>query len=451
MMKVVPSAAEEEASPTPSAGRRGWRRLAEAVDAGEIDLEKRREGLERLKRMNQIAGGDNEDTEENDLKLSAEFHKFVCSLALYVVFLLLFCFTTLRDRVEGDAYRLRAQHIDMISDYRDEAGFAFNIHEIGSADEIWAYIGGHLSEELYTTGNASDRMDFSHDDHIQGAGKRFGPVRLRAVRVKRDSCSMSGAATAVEYPDCYPSYEWNGDTEDKDCIKGNGRVCLFEYTEQTAPDKEQYWASQVMGFNTQYPGNGGFILDLPADQEERDEAIEGAKEAGFISFSTRAVFADYSIYFPASNYFIAVRVVWEFSANGGVYTTLDAEVFRAGGISAMPLNVIIADVLLFVILAYYILAEVKEMFLSCTCRIGSAAFPGYFTDADGGVDGWNILDLINYFFFTVTYLLRAQEYQIREAMNTAEAVYSGNGPDNTAFHNVHYLGYYVAIISYVST
>jgi hypothetical protein len=149
-MKVVPSAAEKEDGPKltttklDSHGEDGRLALEEEM-AGEKVLEKRRGVLERLRRMNRhedFEGFEAADLEAADRELSATFRKFVCSLSVYVVFLLLLVFTTLRDRAEGNAYRLRAQHIDMLSEWRDpDSDASFSVHGIGSAEEIWSYIG----------------------------------------------------------------------------------------------------------------------------------------------------------------------------------------------------------------------------------------------------------------------------------------------------------------------
>ena len=85
--------------------------------------------------------------------------------------------------------------------------------------------------------------------------------------MKRDSCALAGGATAEEYPQCYPAYEWNGASEEKECIplpaataynsvsgqqeQWHGLPCKYRYTEQAGPDKDQYWASQVLGFDAQ--------------------------------------------------------------------------------------------------------------------------------------------------------------------------------------------------------
>jgi hypothetical protein len=146
-------------------------------------------------------------------------------------------------------------------------------------------------------------------------------------------------------------------------------LCLPHSTTNTANERTttNFTSNSISTSKTQYPGNGGYIIDLPADEAARAKTILQAKAAGFISYSTRAVFADYSVYFPAryvsgcvhqllllppprasscsrsaalkltplstsspaaSNYFSAVRVVWELSSTGGVYTTFDAEVLR---------------------------------------------------------------------------------------------------------------------------
>ena len=46
--------------------------------------------------------------------------------------------------------------------------------------------------------------------------------------------------------------------DDGTCKKG------YSYTQQASPTRDEYFASQHMGFGTQYPGNGGYIIDLPS-------------------------------------------------------------------------------------------------------------------------------------------------------------------------------------------
>ena len=143
--------------------------------AGKMLFRRKRRGvLERLK--SSMIRKEEEDVEEPDLEaadreLSATFRKFVCSLSVYVVFLLLLVFTTLRDRAEGNAYRLRAQHIDMLSEWRDEdSGANINIHEIGDVEEIWSYI-GRWSPSL-----SSSSFSFSSSSSASPASTNWVPV-----------------------------------------------------------------------------------------------------------------------------------------------------------------------------------------------------------------------------------------------------------------------------------
>jgi hypothetical protein len=330
--------------------------------------------LADLKRLT-IGGNDDGIGDEAERELESDARRFLRSLVAYCLFLALFVGLTLGQRVDDVAFRVRNQHLFAVQEFTDprtgEPDDIWGSGEGNFVDGIWGFIEGHLSALVLAGKDTAapggyGPPPFAADGYVQGVGRRFGPLRIRHVRVKEASCDLpdryGGVADYAEH--CYAPYHVKGAEETACLLKNDDGTCKkgYSYAKQVPPTRDEYFASQHLGFRTQYPGNGGYIIDLPSTNATlRGEVIAQAKEAGWINWGTRAVFAEYTVFYPSSDLLLAVRLVWELPASGGVYVTTDAEVIQAESAVTRHMGVMVAEIAFICMLLGYVLFEVVNV------------------------------------------------------------------------------------------
>jgi len=149
----------------------------------------------------------------------------------------------------------------------------------------------------------------------------IGAMRFRQLRVNPEFCSVPPAFSGL-YKECFPEYY----EEYEDFFPFGNAVMNYTWTSSA-----MLGAVPIQGKFATYEGNG-FVVDVPTSNLTVSQTmLHNMKGSNFIDWQTRAVVMDFTLFNAPLNKLCAVKMLYEFPAQGGITRTvhiLFANVFR---------------------------------------------------------------------------------------------------------------------------
>lgn len=290
--------------------------------------------------------------------------------------------------------------------YELKAHLSSNIYpsftDVGSAEGFYSWLSSELLPNLYgdewsTRAPAASGKVAGHFAQ-DGVNRRVGTVRLRLVRVQDRAEDLPAVyADAVEhlYPDLLPSF---GNLDTQPYVVGGYTGTLVWASGSELGNRGETLCS---GTGASYPPSG-YVVDLPEGLGNATRVVAELESDALIDLATRAVLVEFALYNANTDQFAVVALVCQFLATGLVAP--EAKVSVAPLLSTYRVLtgdsaswtwtwLTFAEVGLYVLVILLIKKE-RLVYLA----IGKEH---YFED------GFAVLDLVNYFFFMVVMLLRA--------------------------------------------
>ena len=223
----------------------------------------------------------------------------------YFVFLALFCVVAFTTRSSADFWANRSMNSLFV-----ESSFFFGRvpHEKTLRDVLFVplfyqWLEGAFFETIYTPETESASR------FLNGYNRIIGPVRLRQLRVRPDSCPIP-AMFAGTIDTCYAPYA--KDLEEKSSFGPAGEPQLWRHSEADELD-----GMDANGRFATYSG-GGYVVDLPTNASSAAATVASLKANGWIDRATRAVFIDLGCFNANTGSLLSVRLLFEFLPTGGV-------------------------------------------------------------------------------------------------------------------------------------
>jgi len=215
-----------------------------------------------------------------------------------------------------------------------------NIKQVKDMASFWGWMSDELIPRAFTEYNpeaprvANISTVFPNNDFPMTWSPRFtgpnranlllGSIRLKQLRVKRNTgCEVSRLYQHV-FPDCFGRYSQSDQSDENyrprfvpTYLKG-----AFEYTEADGEDgTQQIGIDGAMG---SYPG-GGFIIDLPVNKTESLSMIKDLHTWYWVDRSTRAIMVELNTMNTNINVIVNNRILFEFGATGSVLPLHDCQ------------------------------------------------------------------------------------------------------------------------------
>ena len=220
----------------------------------------------------------------------------------------------------------------------------------------------------------------------------LGLVRLRQVRVKKDSCRIPDSL--AEYiTECYgPFSESVMDSAPFGPVDPNTNTGTWKWYSEAELKEGSYTGRS----NIDYPGSG-FNVTLPMDYSGVLEKLYYLKDNNWIDRQTRAIFIDFIVYNANTRLITLVKVAIEFPASSGCRPFLLLRTSRIDRLvgSEMSRTAMLAETILLVLVSLYIVHEVLN-FRRLRWK--------YFRDS------WVYVEIVNYFLFIGAFILRFQPF-----------------------------------------
>ncbi|KAJ9467989.1 Polycystin-2 [Diplonema papillatum] len=375
-------------------------------------------------------------------KKTAKARAFLIETVLYGFFILVFCLTTFALRSPWTYWC--SENVRRMLSYTEFAA-------IDTTEDFYSYLEGSLLPVVYPSEWYNGRERSNYESRFAAVHNRLlGTVRLRQIRVAKNTNCFVSAKFQAFVRDCYPEY--SGSAESEDPYGPAGNRSLYQWS--SADDLCRF--SPVSGLCNSYSTgkrgdiypSGGFVRDLPTDQAAAQRVVYELKQAGWIDHQTRAVVLDFTTYNANVKMLTVVQLLTEWFPTGTVVTrtsikpippmTLD----DGNDIASLALEIVLATYLCCYLVneaaEFYSFKSVgKERCIVCrkaailetgddkvySCVECSALFDpfentrctkclreytatkhlcwkGYFQDV------WNWLDIVNLFFFVAVFSLR---------------------------------------------
>ncbi|KPM02768.1 polycystin-2-like protein, partial [Sarcoptes scabiei] len=227
----------------------------------------------------------------------------------------------------------------------------------------------------------------------------LGAPRMRQIRVRNDSCEIHTDFQRAIFS-CYNHY--SKIYEDRDNIHEK-RMPEFVWEEIRSFAKNDVW-----GQLSTYSGEGGYIVKLSLNKTIAIQTIEKLKENLWIDRGTRAVFIDFTTYNPNINLYVVTKLIAEFPATGGMFTSWQ---FRTLNLlensSQAQIGLYICFIMFLFFIIYYLIEEFFE--------IKALGFIPYLQSS-----GWNYLDLfIILISIALVFFLICRQYIITKIFDEA--------------------------------
>ena len=265
--------------------------------------------------------------------------------------------------------------------------------DIKSYQDFWDWADTVLLTQMYPKKwyDLSERFENSPKKDFPGRvflndlnAKLVNGVRLRQMRVARDSCDIDPSVRDIITIDCADSFSSsNEETQDFDF---NWNIPLTgEYITPLNPmnkpwryqDSDKLDTYPIMAKLNTYSG-GGYVVEL-FPKFNNHEIMALLKELQWIDRHTRAVIIEFATYNAQTNFFDMVAIIFEFPPLGGVVHYSSVETFR--------LEMYTQETKFFVILTYVLYLLFMIIFFIRESRILYRTGWNYFCDF------WNLVEL----------------------------------------------------------
>jgi len=266
--------------------------------------------------------------EDEDMSLKGQFTTFVKSWSVeflkfvkYLLFVCLFCFVIFGPR-NSDPYFMKKGLEDTF--IVNEFDYNIDFNRITTKAQMMTWFENILIPNMLplTDYNGIALSDLDKK-FVAVTNKRLGTARIRATKVKKDSCSVPEVLKGSVPEDCYANF--NSDSKSTENFKGN-------YTIDTGPAVRRgtfLWDVNYVESNDSWYspstkmsyGGGGQIIEVKNDYQNVTETWDKVKNHNFFDDSTRAVFVQSNFYNANVDLVASVKFSIEFVASGAIITS----------------------------------------------------------------------------------------------------------------------------------
>ncbi|KAG8454241.1 hypothetical protein GDO86_000762 [Hymenochirus boettgeri] len=227
-----------------------------------------------------------------------------------------------------------------------------NFKTLVTINDFWKFMEGPLMDGLYWDMWYNNRTMAENLSFIYYENLLLGVPRVRQLKVKNGSCSVP-EDLKDEIKECYDFYSvWNEDTEPFGLRNGTA----WTYTKEKDLNGSSHW-----GIISTYSG-AGYFMDLSRNREESAAQIAMMKNNLWVDRGTRAVFIDFSVYNANLNLFCIVRLLVEFPATGGIFTSWQFQTVKLiQYVSAFDFFLASCEIAFCIFILYYIVEELLEI------------------------------------------------------------------------------------------
>uniref|UniRef100_A0A914P6H4 Uncharacterized protein n=1 Tax=Panagrolaimus davidi TaxID=227884 RepID=A0A914P6H4_9BILA len=176
--------------------------------------------------------------------------------------------------------------------------------KITQSYQIWEYLENQFLDQLFWNDGICENDEIP-GTIINGNYKLIGPLRIRMLKVRNDSCEVRFGNKNIE---CYGLYSKSN--EDMTAFKPMDSAAFF-YTE--IPDAPDF--SGDFGIYS----SGGFIQEIPTcDRELANKILQHLKLNSWINRGTRVVFIEFTTFNFEYNFYTIVKLYFEILPTGTV-------------------------------------------------------------------------------------------------------------------------------------
>ncbi|KAM4653652.1 polycystin-2-like protein 2 [Amazona ochrocephala] len=237
-----------------------------------------------------------------------ELKDMLRELVIYLIFLIDLCILAF-GMVSVDMYHLNTV---MSRLFMEPAEGKDGFGTIRSKADFWKFVQGPLLDGLYwDKWYNNTTLPFQNYSHIYYENLLLGVVQVRQVKVRNNTCSIYPYFRSF-LDDCYSDYHYQAEDRSDDALRNESE---WKYT---PADPFTPWYLGNMGLYS----SGGYLFTLPKSKQESMEKLASLKQNNWLTRGTRAVFIDFSTYNANLNLFCIVRLVVEFPATGGAFTSI---------------------------------------------------------------------------------------------------------------------------------
>lgn len=207
-----------------------------------------------------------------------------------------------------------------------------------------------------------NNMTNKHRSYISdGVGYLIGSARLRLLRIKDDKCDIAeefegkfdGCETEYSFSDeyrvKYNSIDWGPSNS-------SASNSMWQYRTQS-----ELYEIPLRADLATYRG-GGYVLKLDKNKDEAIKQLEMINETWWIDGQTRAVFIEFSLFYPGKNIHCIITILFECPASGGCTPTFRIQATRLDELIGNYRIFVLACELVFVIsIAIFTYRAVKDL------------------------------------------------------------------------------------------
>lgn len=320
---------------------------------------------------------------------SPEFWEFV----KYLFFICLFCFVVFGPR-NSDPYFMKRGIEDTFT--VNEFDYNIDFNRMTTKDQAMKWFENVLIENLLPqvdyNGNALSSED---KGFVAVTNKRLGTSRMRAVKVKTDSCDVPSALQGT-ITECNANFM--SSTENKADFNGTSTITAGKFWDVPYKESNDGWLSPSTKISY---GGGGQTIEFDNDYGNVTDVWAKVKEFNFLDDTTRAVFFQTNFYNANVDLVGAVKFSIEFVASGAVITSSQIKCLPL----IRPVRVLLGDgassydaLVFFIELAFYgmvIMYTIDEFRIMK--KMGKKAYMKNI---------WCCLDFVSLMLFIVVMILR---------------------------------------------
>jgi hypothetical protein len=198
---------------------------------------------------------------------------------------------------------------------------------VGSIDHVWLWLENTMLDMMFPAkiypGGAPGKF--------LGVAHVINAVRFHQKRVNRGTCDSldPNLDQVVAGADCHVM--WTPATEQKSTW---GPFNKFRYN--LGSGVQAVYDGRLASYDM-----GGYYTDTVAARSSAAEALADLKVVDWIDLQTRAIFVDFAVYYPSSKGFASVRLSFEFSPSGGIFTSMDVQPLVLYTFTTMPALLVI--------------------------------------------------------------------------------------------------------------
>ncbi|XP_066132876.1 polycystin-2-like protein 2 [Saccopteryx bilineata] len=187
-----------------------------------------------------------------------------------------------------------------------------NFKSIHRITDFWKFMEGPLLDGLYWDSwyNKNNLYDLKNSSRIYYENILLGVPRVRQLKVRNNTCKVYSSFQSL-MKECYDKY-----TPENEDISDFGLKDDTEW-KYSPPSTKFPWHWGLVGVYR----NGGYIFTLSKSKSETKYKFIKLQLNNWITRGTRVIFIDFSLYNANVNLFCIIRLVAEFPATGGVFTS----------------------------------------------------------------------------------------------------------------------------------